>query len=41
MKDDVYRNKYICIEMSKEISTKILTVVIRAHRFMSVFFMLT
>lgn len=28
IKDNIYRNKYICIEMSKEIFTKILTVVI-------------
>ena len=33
---DVYRNKYVCIEMSKEIFTKILTAVIWASRFMSV-----
>lgn len=28
IKDHVYRNKYVCIEISEEIFTKILTVVI-------------
>lgn len=40
MKDDVYRSKYVYIEMSKEILTEIVTVVIWASRFMSTFFML-